>query len=74
MHWDRGLIVVRVYYFQIWNEHIFLSGVISSHLGLFYWDTQYIYIYYYENDIVHLKAKSSNLSDNNSVKSEEVKS
>ena len=38
---DRGLIVVRVYYFQIWNkkEHtIIINRVISSHMGPMYID------------------------------------
>ena len=36
---DRRLIVVIVYYFQIWNkkkEHIIISRVISSHMGPMY--------------------------------------
>ena len=39
-HYDRGLIVFKVYYFQIWNkkkEHnIISSRVISSHIGSMY--------------------------------------
>ena len=36
MYFDRGLIGVILYYFQIWNqkEHkIIISGVISCHMG-----------------------------------------
>ena len=42
MHSDGGLIVVIVYYFQIWNkkEHnIISSRVISSHMGPMYIET-----------------------------------
>ena len=35
-HCDRGLIVVTVYYFQIWNKNIIISWVISSHVGPMY--------------------------------------
>ena len=41
---NRGLIVVIVYYFQIWNkkEHsIIISRGISSHMGPMYIDTPY---------------------------------
>ena len=42
-HCDQGLIVVIVYYFQIWNkkEHIISSRVISSHMGPMYIETSY---------------------------------
>ena len=43
-HCDRGLIVVIVYYFQIWNkeEHnIIISSIICSHMGLMYIETLY---------------------------------
>ena len=42
MHCDRGLIVVIVYYFQIWNKkdhNIIISRVISSHMGPMYIET-----------------------------------
>ena len=48
-HCDRGLIVVIVYYFQIWNkkEHNnIVCRFISSHMGPIYIQT-YIYIYIY---------------------------
>ena len=44
-HWDQGLIVVIVYYFQIWNikEHnIIIGRVINSHKGLVYIETHYM--------------------------------
>ena len=44
-HCDQELIVVIVYYFQIWNkkEHnIISSKVISSHMGPMYSETPYI--------------------------------
>ena len=44
-HCDWGLIVVMIYYFQIWNkqEHIIIiSKVISSHMGLMYSETPHI--------------------------------
>ena len=44
-HCDRGLIVVIIYYFQIWNkrEHsIIISRVISSHMGPMFIETLYI--------------------------------
>ena len=47
-HRGQGLIVVTVYYFQIWNkkEHnIIISRVISSQIGPMYIDTRYIYSY-----------------------------
>ena len=40
---DRGLTVVIVYYFQIWNKKdIIISRVISCHEGSMYIDTCYI--------------------------------
>ena len=45
-HCDQGLIVVILYYFQIWNkkEHnIIISKFISSHMGLMYIETPGIY-------------------------------
>ena len=43
-HCDQRLIVVIVYYFQIWykKEHIIISSVISSHMGSIYIETPYI--------------------------------
>ena len=44
MHCDQGLIVVIVYYFQIWNkkEHNIISRkVITSHMGPMYIETFY---------------------------------
>ena len=44
-HCDQGLIVVIVYYFQIWNRKeniIIISRVISSHMGPMYIETPYI--------------------------------
>ena len=44
-HCDQGLIVVIVYYFQIWNKkkhNIIISWVISSHIGPMYIKTPYI--------------------------------
>ena len=44
-HYDRGLIVVIVYYFQIWNlkEHIIISSrVINSPMGPIYIKTSFI--------------------------------
>ena len=41
-HYDRGLIAVIVYYFQIWNkkkEYSISSWVISSHIGPKFNDT-----------------------------------
>ena len=38
-HCDQGLIVVIVYYFDIWNKkerNIIISRVISSHMGPMY--------------------------------------
>ena len=43
-HCDQGLIVVIVYYFQIWNkkEHnIIISRVIESHMSPMYIETPY---------------------------------
>ena len=43
-HCDRGIIIVIVNYFQIWNknEHnIIISRVISSHIGPMYIETPY---------------------------------
>ena len=41
---DRGLIVVKVYYFQIWNKKlIIISWIISSHMDRMYIETPYIY-------------------------------
>ena len=44
MHCDGGLIIVIVYYFQIWNkkEHIISSWVINSHMCPMYIETPYI--------------------------------
>ena len=45
---DQGLIVVRVYHFQMWNkkEHnIIISRVINSHMGPMYIETPYITMY-----------------------------
>ena len=39
MHWEQGLIVVIVYYFQIWNKkghNVIISRIISSHMGPIY--------------------------------------
>ena len=49
-HCDRGLIVVIVYYFQIWNkkEHnIIISRAISGHMGgvPIYIETPYIFLH-----------------------------
>ena len=43
-HCDRGLTVVIVYYFQIWNkkEHIMISKVISRKEGPMYIEIPYI--------------------------------
>ena len=41
-HCNQGLIVVIIYYFQIWNkkEHnIIINRVISSHMGSMYIET-----------------------------------
>ena len=41
-HSDRGLIIVIVYYFQIWNEkgyNIIISSVISNYMGPIYIET-----------------------------------
>ena len=47
---EQGLIVVIVYYFQIWNQkerNIIICRVISNHITHVYWDTLYIYMYIY---------------------------
>ena len=46
-HSDRGLTVVIVYCFYIWNKkgyNIIISSVIRSYIGPMYWDTLYIHI------------------------------
>ena len=47
MHCDQRLIVVTVYYFQLWNqkEHNIISRVISSHIGPMYIDTPSVYTF-----------------------------
>ena len=42
-HCDWELIIIIVYYFQIWNkkEHIIICWVIKSHGSHVYWDTLY---------------------------------
>ena len=48
--YDRELVVVLVYYFQIRNKkeyNIIISRVTSSHMGPVYIETLYIYIYIY---------------------------
>ena len=46
MHCDRGLIVVFVYYFKTWNkkDNIYISRVMSSHMGPIYIETSNIII------------------------------
>ena len=44
-HWDQGLIVVIICYFQIWNkrEHnIIINRIICHHMGPMYIETPYI--------------------------------
>ena len=60
---DRGLMVVIVYYFQIWSQKeqniIIISRVISSHMGSMYIETPiYIYIYIY-NQVMLIAWKPS---------------
>ena len=51
---DRGLILVIIYYFQIWNEkehNIIISRIINTHTGPMYIDRPYICI---SNSYLHL--------------------
>ena len=44
-HCDQGLIVVIVYYSNIWNkkeDNVIISRIISSHMGPIYIETAYI--------------------------------
>ena len=48
-HCDQGLIVVILYYFQIWNKkecYIIIRRVISRHMGPMYSETPNIYVYW----------------------------
>ena len=45
-HWDRGLIVVILYYFQIYEkEHNIICRVINNHMSPMYTETPYMYVY-----------------------------
>ena len=50
-HWDQGLIVVTVYYFQIWKkkkkEQNIIIRVISNHMGSMYIETPSLYLSIY---------------------------
>ncbi len=56
-HFDRGLIVVIGYYFQIWNEKvhkIIICRVTSGRMGPIFIETQYIIrLNFLRNDIVY---------------------
>ena len=48
-HYDRGLIVIRVYYFQIWNKEnniIIIRRIIICHMVTMYIETHYTKSYF----------------------------
>ena len=64
-HCDQGLIVVIVYYFQIWNkneDNIIISRVMSSHMGPTYIETPYITMYIETPDIIISRVMNCHMS------------
>ena len=68
-YYDRGLMDVIVYYFQVGNQkkYIIINGVISCHMGPIFFETPYIYIYHHHHHIVLAARISLTLSRHSSL-------